>query len=168
MTNKYSKNSLKQYATLCKELQLACDYCLQRMDISVIQGERDKVKQDDLFRRKLSHVKYPLSYHNVGEEAGRDLSDAVDLYIWDKVYGSLTLDVIEKIHSITGLDIQRIKTWIYMQYATLNAYMQEVANQIGFKLTWGGDWKQHSAGTTVSHGILDSDFHDLFHWQIER
>lgn len=47
--------------------------------VQVICGSRNKEDQNKAFEEKKSKLQYPKSKHNIGKEAGRSLSHAVDI-----------------------------------------------------------------------------------------
>lgn len=73
--NSTSLKKLKTCHADLVKLALAVD---EVYPIQVICGARSKEDQDKAFAEKKSKLKYPKSKHNVGKEAGRELSDALD------------------------------------------------------------------------------------------
>ncbi len=73
-----NKTSLAKLATARAELQTLAHNVDARYSIQCICGERNEVDQQKAFRSGMSRVQYPHSKHNVGELAGRELSDAID------------------------------------------------------------------------------------------
>ncbi len=161
--NKFSNKSSSILDTCCLELVMTCTAVLPYCDISVVSGARGKTEQDNLFIDGKSELTFPNSLHNVGDEAGRDLSDAVDVVIYHPVYGQLWGGDAQlcRIADDFEVSLVRVRYWFYMQYAQLNMLMQVKARTAGIELRWGGDWNSEN-------GILDQSFDDFYHWEVVR
>lgn len=160
MNRKFSLSSNKVLSGASVSLQMVCKEALKRVDFSVVCSIRTKAEQDELFNTGLSQVRWPNSKHNVGTDAGRKKSDAVDLYIWHPKYRSIVCDdgLVARLMSDFKCNREVVLRWIYMQYAELNAFMHIEALKLNTKLRWGGDWNG-------KFGILDQKFDDLYHWE---
>lgn len=79
MTNKFSAKSIEKLNSCDERLQFICYEVLKEMDIAILEGARGKELQNKAYEEKRSQLKYPDSKHNVGREAGRMKSHAVDI-----------------------------------------------------------------------------------------
>lgn len=163
LSNKFSTNSTDTLNSCCLELVTIATAVLPFKDVSVTCGARNSHTQYQLYKRGKSELQYPDSKHNIGDEAGRDFSDAVDLVIWHPKYGSLygKDKQLCQIADDFGVSLIRARYWFYMQYAELNALMQFIAQAKDIELRWGGDWNS-------VNGILDQSFDDFYHWEVIR
>ena len=113
-------------------------------DFTVIFGARTPVEQADLvstgFSQKLD------SLHVVGEDAGRELSDAIDIAPWPVVWPNRETQTEAEFE-------EAIK-----RFHVLGGYVLGVADQLNIALIWGGDWDRDWIYT-------DQRFHDLGHLQ---
>lgn len=161
--NKYSSISRKELETVCPELSRIFTMVLPFQDHSILQGARNEYEQDKLLAEGKSKLAYPRSKHNVGPGAGRTLSDAVDVAVYHPVFGKLigTENQYARICKEFGITKSRAETWLYMEYARLNALVMYAAYLDDVTVRWGGDWN-------YVNGILDQTFDDLFHWEVLR
>ena len=80
------------------------------MDFAVLEGQRGQTRQEEMFHRGLSKVRWPLSRHN------REPSEAFDIAPWP----------------IDWKDTQR--------FYHLAGIVRAVAHEHGVEVRWGGDW----------------------------
>jgi peptidoglycan L-alanyl-D-glutamate endopeptidase CwlK len=113
--NKWGKRSLEIRETIHPKLQLIVDKVLEKIDITLISGHRDKLEQNILFKEGKSKLKYPMSKHNSNP------STAVDLAKWNKTK-------------------PRIRWEDRGQALFIAGYVQAVADQLGIKIRLGADW----------------------------
>ena len=111
---KFSAASLKQYNTLCEELQRVCDRVIQTFDFSIIEGFRNEQKQNLAYIKGFSKVKWPNGRHN------KSPSDAMDLAPYPIDWSN---------------DADAIREFCY-----LAGFVVGIASELGIKLRWGGDW----------------------------
>lgn len=115
----------------------SCDIRLVRLftevvknyNCSILQGHRDKKTQEEYFNSGKSKVKYPNSKHNS--------------------YPSKAIDVAP--YPIDWEDTNR-----FYHFA---GYVKGIADRLGIKLRWGGDW---DGDLTFS----DQSFNDLVHFEL--
>jgi hypothetical protein len=60
----YSKKSLQNLHTTNKKLQNLFNIVISKVDCTILEGQRGKVRQDMLFEKEKTKVKYPNSKHN--------------------------------------------------------------------------------------------------------
>lgn len=128
---KYGKKSLANRATLHHDLQRVVDEIIKRRDCSILVGHRTKEDQDDAFRRGLSKLKWPNSTHNKTPSEGMDISP----------------------YPINWND-----TKSFYHFA---GYVLGVADSLGIKLRWGGDWDS-------DQDLNDQTFMDLVHFELVK
>lgn len=107
------------------------------IDFSVVEGRRERERQDQYFSTGLSKVKWPDSKHNVLKP--EDLAKAVDLVPY--IHGS-------------GLSYARPHCCV------LAGIVLAIASMMGLKVRWGGNWDQDGEPVT------DQDFQDLVHFEL--
>lgn len=61
---RFSERSLGRLSTAHEDLQKLAKLVIEKMDITVVYGYRNKETQDRLYRQKRSELKYPDSAHN--------------------------------------------------------------------------------------------------------
>lgn len=106
------------FSTRSKSKLMACHPDLQRLfeevckthDCTILEGHRDKKRQDEAFRSGLSKLKFPASKHNR--------------------YPSHAVDVIP--YPIDFSDVKGIYAFGWFVIAK--------AKEMGIKIRWGGDW----------------------------
>ena len=77
--NNFGSTSLQRLRTCHPDLILIAYELSKEIDIAVLDGARTKEKQNEAFKNGKSKLQYPKSKHNIGKEAGREFSDAIDL-----------------------------------------------------------------------------------------
>jgi len=110
---KFGNTSKKRLSTCHEDLQAICNETLKLMDITVLEGHREKDKQDAAYKAGNSKLKYPQSKHN------SQPSRAVDIAPW--VNGQVPWDDAKYFYFMAGI-------------------VMKVAADLGVKLRWGGDW----------------------------
>lgn len=111
---KFGATSLKQYNTLCEELQLVCDRAIQVFDFSIVEGFRGEAAQNQAFMKGASKVKWPNGKHN------KLPSDAMDLAPYPVDWSD---------------EEDAIRRFVY-----LAGFVVGIASGMGITLRWGGDW----------------------------
>jgi peptidoglycan L-alanyl-D-glutamate endopeptidase CwlK len=91
-------------------LQQICNEVIQVYDITVLEGYRDKERQNYYFKTGASKLRYPQSRHN------SEPSLAVDIAPWP----------------INWTDINR--------FYFMAGHVFMAAHKLGVRITWGGDW----------------------------
>lgn len=132
--NRWGDKSKRIRATLDPRLQVVVDEVLQRVDVSLTSGYRDREEQNTLFENNVTQVRYPDSKHN------RRPSEAVDLQ--PHPYPNNENDLRAALGYIAGLAMM-------------------IAENHGWQLRWGGDWNRN--GSVVDNGFDDLFHLELYH-----
>lgn len=109
---------LQMFSSRSKSKLMGCHADLQRLfeevckthDCTILEGHRDKKRQDEAFRSGLSKLKFPQSKHNR--------------------YPALAVDVIP--YPIDFSDVRRIYAFGW--------FVLDTAQKMGISIRWGGDW----------------------------
>lgn len=107
---KFSKTSLLRLQQCDYRLQMVCNKVIESFDFSVLEGHRNKDKQDYYFLKGSTKLKFPNSKHN------QVPSMAVDIAPYP-------------------IDWKNKKSFYF-----LAGMMISTANYMGIELRWGGDW----------------------------
>jgi len=110
---KFGKGSLKALSTCDKKLQEVFNEVIKTVDCSILEGHRDKTRQNKLYSEGKTKVKYPNGRHN------RLPSSACDCVPYP-----IDWDDRERFHLFAG-------------------YVIGIAKGMGINLRWGGDWNQN-------------------------
>ncbi len=137
---KFGKKSSVELSTCHPTLQKLFNKVVKTYDCAVRCGYRGQVDQDEAYVQGRSSVKYPDGKHN------RIPSLAVDVYPYPVV-----LPDKKKRPETYVKDLAR-----YYHFA---GYVTGVAENMGVKVRWGGDWDK-------DFDLLDQTFDDLVHWEI--
>ena len=108
----FGKSSKKRLSTCDSKLQEIFNEVIKHVDCSVLEGHREKDRQNKLFKEGKTKVKYPDGRHN------RQPSSAVDVTPYP----------------VDWKDRER--------QTLFAGFVIGVASQMGIKLRWGGDWDQ--------------------------
>ena len=126
---KFGKRSRERLATCHPDLQKIFNEVIKKIDCSVLEGHRDERTQNKYFSEGKTKVKYPMGRHNTNP------SRAVD---------------------VTPYPID----WNDRERQTLFAgYVLGIAESMGIKLRWGGDWNQNFK-------VKDNRFDDFPHFEL--
>jgi len=106
----FGKKSKEQLATCNEKLRRVFNEVIKTVDCSVLEGHRDKDRQDSLYEEGKTKVKYPHGRHN------EFLSRAADVVPYP-----IDWDDRERFHLFAG-------------------FVLGTAKQMGVLLRWGGDW----------------------------
>lgn len=109
---KFSDNSLHQLETCHLDLQTVFKEVIKKVDCTIVEGYRQKYKQNLYFKQNRSRVKFPNSDHN-------------------KI-PSLAVDVIPYIN---GKGSWHPHHCIYFAGCAMT-----IARRLGIPLGWGGNW----------------------------
>ena len=126
---KFGSKSKKNLATCDQRLQKVFNEVIKHVDCSVLEGHRSGERQNKLFEEGKTKVKYPNGRHNANP------SRAVDVAPYP-----IDWDDRERFHLFAGFVIG-------------------VANQMGIKLRWGGDWN-------MNFEVDDNKFDDFPHFEL--
>ena len=108
----FGKESKKHLLTCDNKLQKVFNEVIKHVDCSVLEGHREKDRQNKLFEEGKTKVKYPNGRHN------RQPSSAVDVTPYP----------------VDWKDRER--------QTLFAGFVIGVASQMGINLRWGGDWDQ--------------------------
>ena len=109
---KFGKRSRERLNTCNKKLQRVFNEVIKHVDCSVLEGYRDKDRQNKLFEENKTKVKYPNGRHNS--------------------YPSNAVDVTP--YPVDWKDRER--------QTLFAGFVIGTAKQMGINIRWGGDWDQ--------------------------
>ena len=109
---KFGRKSKERLSTCESNLQKVFNEVIKHVDCSVLEGHREKDRQNKLYEEGKTKVKYPNGRHN------RQPSSAVDVTPYP----------------VDWKDRER--------QTLFAGFVIGVASQMGIKLRWGGDWDQ--------------------------
>ena len=128
---RFGRRSKERLVTCEKDLQMVFNEVIKHVDCSVLEGHRSGERQDKLYDEGKTKVRYPNGRHNSNP--------------------SLAVDV-------TPYPVD----WADRERQTLFAgFVLGVANQMGIKLRWGGDWDQ-------DFKVQDNKFDDFPHFELKK
>ncbi len=110
----FSERSKRELKTCHPALQTVFLATVKYFDCTIIEGKRNKARQNRLQEIGRSKVRWPASRHNTVEEDG--LSEAVDVAPYP-----VDWDDIERFYFFAG-------------------FVLGIARSMGIQLRWGGDW----------------------------
>ncbi len=108
----FGKTSKKRLSTCDSKLQKVFNEVIKHVDCSILEGHREKDRQNKLYEEGKTKVKYPNGRHN------RQPSSAVDVTPYP----------------VDWKDRER--------QTLFAGFVIGVASQMGINLRWGGDWDQ--------------------------
>ena len=108
----FGKTSKKRLSTCDDKLQKLFNEVIKHVDCSILEGHREKDRQNKLYEEGKTKVKYPNGRHN------RQPSSAVDVTPYP----------------VDWKDRER--------QTLFAGFVIGVASQMGINLRWGGDWDQ--------------------------
>lgn len=129
----FSKSSKKKLDTCDPRLQEIFNIVVKKYDCTIVCGHRDKYSQDLAHAQGNSKLLFPQSKHNQNP--------------------SLAIDVAPYYRGI-GLDWSDAGG-----FYLLAGYVMRVADELGYKLRYGGDWDG-------DHRTKDQTFNDLVHFEL--
>ena len=129
----FSATSAGRLATCHTDLQRLFCEVIKHFDCAVLEGHRDQETQDRYFREGKSKLPWPQGKHCSKP--------------------SLAVDVAPY---VTGHASYDMKHCLYFA-----GFVMGVANQMGIKLRWGGDWDGDNEAMT------DQTFQDLVHFELK-
>ncbi len=109
---RFGRKSRERLKTCDNKLQKIFNEVIKHVDCSILEGHRDKDRQNKLYEEEKTKVKYPDGRHN------RQPSSAVDVTPYP----------------VDWKDRER--------QTLFAGFVIGVASQMGIKLRWGGDWDQ--------------------------
>ena len=136
-------------------IELVLNEAIKYIDFSIVTIHRGEEKQNELFEKGFSKVRYPKSKHNTKP------SVAADVAPYYKEYGALFggPEQIKRIMLQTGKNKDQVETFIIKAYARLIGILEGVALSNNIRLRVGLDWDG-------DFDTLDQTFHDLGHIEL--
>ena len=127
----FGSKSMSRLNTCDERLKVLFKEVVKDFDCSVTEGYRNEETQNRYYDEGRSKVKYPLGNHN------HQPSRAVDVY-------PFPIDVKDRdrFHFFAG-------------------YVRAVADQLGIKIRWGGNWRND-----LNKGFRRNKFDDLVHFEL--
>jgi len=112
----FSDHSRSELATIHPDLRKVCEAVIDAFDIRVIEGHRDKERQNKLYRRGKSQLQYPDSKHNQQPSRAVDIAPyPIDWQAHDRFY-------------------------LMAGHVQMAAYRLLRRGEVAHQLRWGGDW----------------------------
>ena len=110
---RFSNKSKKRLETCDKRLQEVFNEVIKTVDCSVLEGHRDKAKQNKYYKEGKTKLQYPLGRHNE--------------------LPSMAVDVVP--YPIDWNDRERFHLFA--------GFVLGIAKSMGITLRWGGDWNRN-------------------------
>ena len=107
---RFGKRSRDRLSTCDKDLQMLFKEVIRYVDCSILEGHREKDRQNSLYEEGKTKVKYPRGRHNASP--------------------SRAVDVVP--YPIDWEDRERMTLFA--------GFVLGVASQMGIDIRWGGDW----------------------------
>lgn len=126
---KFSKRSNDRLDSCRKDLQDLFRAVVEEYDCAVIQGHRGEEEQDSYYHSGKSRVQWPSSKHNASPSKAAD---------------------------VAPYPIDWSNTKRFYHFA---GYVKGVADRMGIKIRWGGDWDS-------DNDLDDQTFMDLVHFEV--
>lgn len=147
---RFSSTSTRRLETVDPDLSRLFAEVVKRRDCTILCGVRSKTEQDLAVSSGRSKMTWPNSKHNVLNPD--DLARAVDVAPY----------FANQNHSIVWPTAAKTKI-VYAKecglYYNFAGYVQAVADRMGIRVRWGGDWNGN-------HRYTDQSFDDLIHWEL--
>lgn len=146
----FGRRSLTRLSTVRPELHHLFNMVVKHRDCTVLCGVRSKAEQDRLYKIGRSTVMWPNSQHNVTNPD--DLAGATDVAPF---FADQTPHVIWP-NTSDPRQIYAKEVGLFYNFA---GYVQAVADGLGIKIRWGGDWDGDGR-------YSDQMFDDLVHFEL--
>lgn len=139
----FSRESKSELETAHRDLQVISNFVIRYYDFKVLEGARSETRQENLYMRGKTQVRWPDSKHNVGEEAGRDKSHAIDTTPWP-------------------IDWQDRRRFVLLagMFRIAHRFLQD-HGVLEYNLRWGGNWD-------MDEHLDDQKFDDLGHFELVK
>jgi len=138
----FSGKSKTKLSTCHMLLQFLLRKVVEHFDCTIIEGRRNKLRQDDMVKRGLSTLNFPLSKHN------SDPSQAVDVAPYPITWArNLTPE-------------QKIIVKEAARWYRFAGQVEGMAAVYGIPIRWGGDWDGDGE-------LTDQTFDDLPHFELD-
>jgi peptidoglycan L-alanyl-D-glutamate endopeptidase CwlK len=134
---KFSEKSLNILKTIHPDLQKILNEAINYIDFTIVSGYRTPEEQLKLYNEGKSKLKF--SKHNINP------SLAVDIQPYP-----IDLNLVNK------NDPKEIAKFYF-----LAGYIKSIADRMGIKIRWGGDWNRNL-------DFKDETFTDLYHFELDR
>lgn len=128
----FSSASKERLVTCHPELIKLFEIVVGLYDCAILCGHRNKEEQDKAYQMGFSQVQWPNGKHNSLPSRAVDVAPCLN--------GKPEMKDREQITHFAGVVLG-------------------IANMIGVKLRWGGDWDS-------DHDLADNKFDDLFHFEL--
>ena len=128
---KFGKVSMERLNTCDPRLQHIFLVVVEKFDCAVICGHRNKEDQDKAYKEGKSKLKWPNGNHNK--------------------LPSRAIDVAPYINGAIS--------WNFKQCYVFAGYVLRVADELGIKIRWGGDFNMNG-------DLNDQSFKDLVHFEL--
>ena len=109
---RFGRRSKERLATCEKDLQMVFNEVIKYVDCSILEGYREKDRQNTLYDEGKTKVRYPNGRHNASPSRAVDVTP----------------------YPVDWSDRER--------QTLFAGFVLGVANQMGINLRWGGDWDQ--------------------------
>lgn len=129
---RFSSRSLKELATCHPDLERLFRAVIVHRDCTIIEGHRGEQRQEQLLNMGRSRVPWPKGKHNA--------------------VPSRAVDVVPYVNGAPSFHLDHCKVF--------GGYVQGVADQLGIRIRWGGDWDMDG------ESITDQTFQDLCHFEL--
>jgi peptidoglycan L-alanyl-D-glutamate endopeptidase CwlK len=142
----------------CKQpLRMVLEEAAKYRDIQAIYSLRGKILQNQLFAQGLSEKQWPNSQHNNPNlvEVPADFSTLME----DQK--SNAVDIAPYFDNLSPHVDWSDDVLAQAQFYMLAGMIFAIANQLGVKLRWGGDWNSDGS-------FKDQKFHDLGHFELAQ
>ena len=117
---KFSKRSLNNLKNVDKRLIHICNELINHIDFTVIEGHRSLERQLELYEQGYSQI------------------DGITKKGKHNYLPSLAIDIIPYKKGHNPFDGSKE---CEQMFNTLAKEFKKVANELGYKITWGGDWR---------------------------
>lgn len=110
----YSNKSISKLKNVHPKVVALLFLMAKEMDLTIIEGERSKERQDELFQEGFSKVRYPNSKHNI--QQGDIWCRAVDVVPASTLYKDIG------------------------EFEKMGILLKKCASELNISVRWGGDW----------------------------
>ena len=140
---KFGPESEKQLSTCDTRLQATLRSVVKTYDSKVIEGHRNKEKQDAAFAAGNSKLKFPNGNHNSLP------SQAADVAPYPIDFGGKLIE---------NGTLNKKNLYALLRFYHFAGFVQGVAEERGDPVRWGGDWDS-------DRDLSDQKFNDLVHFE---
>ena len=136
---RFGTGSIKQLTSCHQDLQTIFNEVVVFYDCSILEGLRDRARQEALFEQAKTKVKYPNSKHNQRPSMACDVSPY-------PVKWEVSAKNIARHYYLAGI----VESTAWFLFAR---------GEIRHLIRWGGDWDR-------DHDFTDQTFDDLVHFEL--